>query len=132
MVGLGTARQDAVLVQRKNSSLRDFFGGNTTRQGRVWTGWARHGKASQGEDFFNDKGHSMDNQHKIITGYRDLTAEEIALMNDIKAQGELLGQLVERLSNVEGIDIRWVCIGETDLKTGIMALVRAVAQPTSF
>ena len=29
----------------------------------------------------------MDNQHKHIKGYRDLTAEGIALMNEIKALG---------------------------------------------
>jgi hypothetical protein len=32
----------------------------------------------------------------------------------------------------DGIDQRWASIGATDLQTGLMALVRAVAQPTSF
>lgn len=74
----------------------------------------------------------MDNQHKHIKGYRDLTAEEIALMNEIKAQGEQLGALVEKLRATSELDQRWVSIGATDLQTGIMALVHGVAQPTKF
>lgn len=74
----------------------------------------------------------MDNQHKHIRGYRDLTAEEIALMNEIKAQGEQLGELVAKLRATGELDQRWVSIGATDLQTGIMALVRGVAQPTTF
>lgn len=74
----------------------------------------------------------MDNQHKHINGYRDLSAGEIALMNEIKAQGEALGMLVAKLRVTAGADQRWVSIGQTDLQTGLMALTRAVAQPTSF
>lgn len=74
----------------------------------------------------------MDNQHKLIKGYRDLLPREIDLMNEIKAQAVLLGNLVEKLANTEGLDQRWVSIGKTDLQTGTMALVRAVAQPTTF
>ena len=67
-----------------------------------------------------------------ITGYRDLRAEEIALMNEIKAVGPLLEGLVSQLRATPDLDQRWVSIGATDLQTGLMALVRAVAQPTSF
>ena len=74
----------------------------------------------------------MENQHQHIKGYRDLSAEEIALMNEIKATGEELGALVAQLRATEGLDQRWISIGATDLQTGIMALVRAVAQPTTF
>ena len=74
----------------------------------------------------------MENQHQHIKGYRDLSAEEIALMNEIKATGEELGALVAKLRATEGLDQRWVSIGQTDLQTGLMALVRAVAQPTTF
>lgn len=107
----------------------------------------------------------MDNQHKLIKGYRDLIPEEIDLMNRIKQKGaELLAlqaELVNRLNTDletkkiaadasrcgpkdEGSDEcaelrrfkaaephRWAAIGKTDIQTGIMALVRAVAQPTS-
>jgi hypothetical protein len=74
----------------------------------------------------------MDNQHKQIKGYRDLSQDEINLMNEIKAKGAELGELVERLRSQPTLDQRWISIGATDLQTGLMALVRGVAQPTSF
>lgn len=74
----------------------------------------------------------MDNQHRHIKGYRDLSEAEIALMNEIKEKGAELGELVAKLRSTEGLDQRWVSIGATDLQTGLMALTRAVAQPTSF
>lgn len=74
----------------------------------------------------------MENQHQHIKGYRDLTQAEIDAMNAIKAKGEELGALVAQLRATEGLDQRWISIGATDLQTGIMALVRAVAQPTTF
>ena len=67
-----------------------------------------------------------------ITGYRQLNEAEAALMNDIKAEGVRLGDLVARLRSIEGIDQRWASIGATDLQTGLMALTRAVARPTTF
>jgi len=74
----------------------------------------------------------MENQHKQITGYRDLTADEIYLMNAIKAEGERLRLLLEELKAKPSIDQRWVAIATTNLQQGIMAAVRSVAQPTSF
>jgi hypothetical protein len=74
----------------------------------------------------------VDNQHQHIKGYRDLSAEEIALMNQIKEQGVVLGELVQKLRAEQRVDQRWVSIGQTDLQTGLMALTRAVAQPTTF
>ena len=37
----------------------------------------------------------MENQHKMITGYRDLTQAEIDLMNRIKKMGEEVGALLK-------------------------------------
>jgi len=97
----------------------------------------------------------MENQHRKIAGYRELSQEEIDLMNRIKAKGaELLAlqaELVEMLTQqgrekganaAENTDehaelerfmcaepMRWAAIGKTDIQTGVMALVRAVAQP---
>ena len=65
-----------------------------------------------------------------ITGYRQLNEAEAALMNEIKAEGVKLGELVAKLRATEGLDQRWVSIGATDLQTGLMALTRGVAQPT--
>ena len=95
----------------------------------------------------------MENQHRKITGYRELSQYEIDLMNRIKAKGEELGSLVEEVTKhlidqrdasqlnsssdefnrIRRADpVSWAVKGELDLKVGIMALVRSVAQPTSF
>ena len=74
----------------------------------------------------------MENQHRQIKGYRELSQEEIDLMNEIKMKGVELGALVEKLRATSTLDQRWVSIGATDLQTGLMALTRAVAQPTFF
>jgi hypothetical protein len=74
----------------------------------------------------------MENQHKLIKGYRDLTEGEIQLMNNIKAHGNDLGVLIENLEKEESTDKRWLAIGKTHLQKGIMALVRSIAKPESF
>lgn len=88
----------------------------------------------------------MENQHRLITGYRELSEAEIALMNEVKAEGERLSDLVSRVQDhleVVGstgtIDVstphnpyRWAAIAATDFQTGLMALTRAVARPESF
>lgn len=74
----------------------------------------------------------MENQHRQIKGYRELTQAEINLMNEIKSKGAELGELVEKLRATSFLDQRWVSIGATDLQTGLMALTRSVAQPTFF
>lgn len=71
-------------------------------------------------------------QQPNITGYRQLSQAEAALMNQIKAKGVELGVLVAQLRSIDTLDQRWVSIGATDLQTGLMALTRAVAQPTTF
>lgn len=114
----------------------------------------------------------MENQHRKIAGYRELSEAEIDLMNRIKAKGaellalqaELFGRLdtdrevkqSEARRSMAGKEyngtpytehtgasdecqeyrrfmaaepMRWASIGRTDIQTGIMALVRAVAQP---
>lgn len=74
----------------------------------------------------------MDNQHRQIKGYRELSQEEIDLMNEIKEKGTELGDLIEKLRASKALDQRWVSIGATDLQTGLMALTRSVAKPTFF
>lgn len=74
----------------------------------------------------------MENQHRQIKGYRELDAHEIGLMNEIKAKGAELEALVQKLRVTPNLDQRWVSIGATDLQTGLMALTRGVAQPTTF
>jgi hypothetical protein len=74
----------------------------------------------------------MDNQHRQIKGYRELSQEEIDLMNEIKGKGAELGELIEKLRASDSLDQRWVSIGATDLQTGLMALTRSVAKPGFF
>ena len=74
----------------------------------------------------------MENQHRKISGYRELDQSEIDAMNEVKAKGAELGELIAKLCANTALDQRWVSIGATDLQTGLMALTRGVAQPTTF
>lgn len=74
----------------------------------------------------------MENQHKHIKGYRDLTEQEIALMNKAKELAVQVGELVEEVKGTEGIDQRWAAEGKTDLQKGFMSLIRAIARPETF
>lgn len=71
------------------------------------------------------------NQPKI-TGYRQLTEAEVALMNEGKALASKCGEFIEKLRATPGLDQRWVSIGATDMQTGFMAAIRGIAQPTTF
>lgn len=91
----------------------------------------------------------MDNQHRKIKGYRELTQVEIDLMNRIKEKGVELAELItdihayhigqkigatgeeaERLLATE--PERWRALGRTKLQEGLMDLTRSVAQPGFF
>ena len=74
----------------------------------------------------------MEHQHRKIKGYRELTQEEINLMNEVKQKGVELGDLFEKLEKIENIDKRWLSIGKTDLQKGLMATTRAIARPDFF
>jgi hypothetical protein len=95
-----------------------------------------------------------------ITGYRQLSEAEAALINEIKAKGAeieaLLAKVDDHLTDqylaakdtskddspfdlpeeIKRIDRaqprRWAAIGRTHFQEGLMALTRAVAQPSSF
>lgn len=74
----------------------------------------------------------MENQHRQIKGYRELTQEEINLMNEVKQKGVEFGDLFEKLEKIENLDKRWLSIGKTDLQKGLMATTRAIARPAFF
>ena len=72
-----------------------------------------------------------------ITGYRQLSEAEVAMMNEGKALAEQCGAWIERLRGSDGVsgpklDQRWVSIGATDLQRGFMSVIRGIAQPTTF
>lgn len=98
----------------------------------------------------------MDNQHKKIKGYRDLSQQEINLMNRIKQHAEKTALLIQEVSDLRKIaqdhdiygvpsartesltdeqaseSMRCLALAKTNLQTGQMWLVRAVALPDSF
>ena len=94
----------------------------------------------------------MDNQHKLIKGYRDLSQGEIDLMNEIKSAGALLDAIILKvqdhiedqfaaadtgseaeLARLESADpVTWCTQAKHELQTGLMKLTRSVAQPTFF
>ena len=81
---------------------------------------------------FKNERAKMDNQHRKIKGYRELTQEEIDAMNEVKAMGIKLSELVEKLENNKDLDQRWIESGKTDLQKGLMALTRSIARPEFF
>ena len=95
----------------------------------------------------------MDNQHRQISGYRELSQAEIDQMNAVKAKAAEVGELLEQVRTlmtppgidgdgvvtdiqlIEGADcepLRWVGIAQDHLQQGFMALTRAIARPTTF
>jgi len=74
----------------------------------------------------------MENQHRKISGYRELSQEEINAMNSVKELAGAVGVLIEKMQANPQLDQRWIAIAKTDLQKGFMAAVRAVAQPTTF
>jgi hypothetical protein len=89
---------------------------------------------------------TMENQHRKIKGYRELSQPEIDLMNEIKEKAAEVGELVEKLETLatpdknddrwfpvgDEPDLRWVESGKTDLQKGFMALTRSIAKPGFF
>lgn len=83
-----------------------------------------------------------------ITGYRQLSEAEVALMNEGKALAEQCGAYIAKLREHESaggkrsvvisaglmppLDQRWISIGATKLQEGFMAVMRGIAQPTTF
>lgn len=95
----------------------------------------------------------MENQHRKIKGYRELSQVEIDLMNKIKEQDLALKALVKDVQehlarqrktcdekqDLEELDriaeaepARWAALARTNLQTGLMELARSVAQPGFF
>lgn len=98
----------------------------------------------------------MDNQHRRISGYRELNQTEIDLMNEVKALGPVIEAVLLKIEKHVGAQVingynlddmgnsseqdrlnaatpgRFIQLAKDDLQTGLMYLTRAVAQPTFF
>lgn len=75
---------------------------------------------------------NMKDQHEKIKGYRDLSQEEIDLMNEGKALAEQCGDFIAKLEDMQSNDQRAVALGKTNLQQGFMWAIRSVARPTTF
>ena len=56
----------------------------------------------------------MDNQHRKIKGYRDLSQVEIDAMNAVKEKAAEVGELISKLEGNDELDQRWVAIAKID------------------
>ena len=74
----------------------------------------------------------MKDQHEKIIGYRDLSQEEIDLMNEGKVLAEQCGAFIAKLEAIDSVDKRCVALGKTNLQQGFMWAIRGVAKPGTF
>ncbi len=91
----------------------------------------------------------MENQHRKITGYRELNQEEIDLMNEVKALEQTNLDLVAKIdaynnklcnsgTNADKAKVmdaeayRWGIMAKTEIETAMMKLTRAVAKPVFY
>jgi beta-mannanase len=65
-----------------------------------------------------------------ISGYRELTADEIDTVNIIKEWEENLGIFWRQVMEMETTDKRWASIAKTGFEEAFMAFVRSVTRPT--
>lgn len=71
----------------------------------------------------------MENQHQKISGYRDLSQEEINAMNTIKLIEAVFNGMGDHLKSLPGADQRQVSLAATHGEDAFMHAVRAVAKP---
>lgn len=84
----------------------------------------------------------MKDQHKHIKGYRDLSKEEIDLINKVKQKGLELQDLITELDDLRynSTDLtldkveskRCRDLAMDNLQTGMMWLIRSIALPQGF
>ena len=104
-------------------------GGKMMTDKEIWT-LAGRARVDQGRS--QEKGNYAMNAPQKITGYRELSANEVKMINQVKAKANEVRSLIFEIEKSVGTDIRWLDIAETDLQKGFMSLVRAIAQPDSF
>ncbi len=78
----------------------------------------------------SEGGSTIENQHRKITGYRELDTDDIAVMNHIKDKEQEVLAMLDGLYAASAYDKRWVNIARTQLELGFMSAVRSVARPT--
>jgi hypothetical protein len=71
----------------------------------------------------------MDNQHKQISGYRDLSQAEIDQINAVKVTEKVVGEVWRNVMALPDVDKRWANVARTHFEEGFSALVRSIAKP---
>lgn len=88
----------------------------------------------------------MENQHRHIKGYRELTLLEVEKMNDVKTLAAQAGDLILSLrvqylqmptqtttAQAEREEaLRWITAAEMQMQQAFMAVTRSIARPTNF
>lgn len=88
----------------------------------------------------------MDNQHKFIKGYRDLSKAEVDAMNEGKSIAQAVGDYcIKRREQIIAMPtdtveqradrdeaMRWLNDGEITAQKAFMSLIRSIALPSSF
>ncbi|CVC81634.1 hypothetical protein GVN99_13700 [Serratia marcescens] len=69
---------------------------------------------------------------KAQSSHRQLSEAELAVMEELTALGNQVGQYLEGLAKNPDVDPRWLSIACTELQQGFMAVKRAVAKPAAF
>jgi len=72
----------------------------------------------------------MENQHRKITGYRDLTKEEIQSINEMKQAEEDFRKVIDGFIDEGGYDCRCLSLAKTNIEQGFMWLIKGIARPT--
>lgn len=71
----------------------------------------------------------MDNQHRKISGYRELSQEEINAMNNCKVVEKEVASLTKMVKSLPETDQRAAALAITNFQQGFMWLVRSIAKP---
>ena len=71
----------------------------------------------------------MDQQHRKIVGYRELSQAEIDTINSLKKLGLEIKEGIDELATLPEVDQRWLAIGRTHMQEGLMAIIRSIAKP---
>lgn len=71
----------------------------------------------------------MENQHRKISGYRELSQTELDLMNECKALEAKFNSLIDKLKASSELDQRNVSLAATHGEDAFMRAVRSIARP---
>lgn len=75
----------------------------------------------------------MENQHRKITGYRELSEEDIHLMNEFKRLQSTILNMIHDVSlepQAESDTLRSCALAKTNIQQGVMWAIRAVTKPS--